>query len=192
MPLESRCSSRSRPSPSRCKWWRRNHCPQCALPSHRSSLLRSRSLRWPRRHARPELPGAPSTAPVHLGETFGVTPNPNATRAATVAAIGNPYGGMQGPAVAPHGVVGSTGIGNGTHFGSNAGTVGRVASAGIARSISTGTYDPGTLQPAFLRPPPHRWCASSGSKCNPRPSKSSPSQRSDIPVKLGRCVWRAT
>ncbi len=30
---------------------------------------------------------------------------------ATVAAIGNPYGGMQGPAVAPHGVVGSTGIG---------------------------------------------------------------------------------
>ena len=56
----------------------------------------------------------PSTAPVHLGETFGVTPNPNATRPATIAAIGNPYGGMNGPAVAPHGVVGSTGIGNGT------------------------------------------------------------------------------
>ena len=51
----------------------------------------------------------PSTAPVHLGQTFGVTPNPNATRPATIAAIGNPYGGMQGPAVAPHGVVGSTG-----------------------------------------------------------------------------------
>lgn len=73
----------------------------------------------------------PSTAPVHLGETFGVTPNPNATRPATVAAIGNPYGGMQGPAVAPHGVVGSTGIGNGLKSGSNSGTVGRVASAGI-------------------------------------------------------------
>jgi len=29
----------------------------------------------------------PSTAPVHLGQTFGVTPNPNATRPATVAAI---------------------------------------------------------------------------------------------------------
>ena len=43
----------------------------------------------------------PSTAPVHLGDTFGVTPNPNATKPATVAAIGNPYGGMQGPAVAP-------------------------------------------------------------------------------------------
>ena len=47
----------------------------------------------------------PSTKPVHLGQTFGVTPNPNATRPATVAAIGNPYGGMNGPAVAPHGVV---------------------------------------------------------------------------------------
>ncbi len=59
---------------------------------------------------------------MHLGETFGVTPNPNATRPATVAAIGNPYGGMNGPAVAPHGVVGSTGIGNGTRSGSNYGT----------------------------------------------------------------------
>jgi TonB family protein len=73
----------------------------------------------------------PSTKPVHFGDTFGVTPNPNATRPATVAAIGNPYGGMNGPAVAPHGVVGSTGIGNGTRSGSNAGVVGKVASAGI-------------------------------------------------------------
>jgi len=72
-----------------------------------------------------------STAPVHLGQTFGVTPNPNATRPATVAAIGNPYGGLQGPAVAPHGVVGSTGIGNGLKSGSNAGVVGKVASAGV-------------------------------------------------------------
>jgi TonB family protein len=84
----------------------------------------------------------PSTAPVHLGETFGATPNPNATRPATIAAIGNPYGGMQGPAVAPHGVVGSTGIGNGLKSGSNAGMVGRVASAGIpgATGTSAGTY----------------------------------------------------
>ncbi len=79
----------------------------------------------------------PSTAPVHLGQTFGVTPNPNATRPATVAAIGNPYGGMTGPAVAPRGVVGSTGIGNGTRAGSNAGVVGRVASAGIPRGTGT-------------------------------------------------------
>jgi len=73
----------------------------------------------------------PSTAPVHLGQTFGVAPNPNATRPATVAAIGNPYGGMNGPAVAPRGVVGSTGFGNGARSGSNAGVVGKVASAGI-------------------------------------------------------------
>ena len=77
----------------------------------------------------------PSTKPVHLGDTFGVTPNPNATRPAQIASIGNPYGGQQGPAVAPHGVVGSTGIGNGTKSGSG-GSAGayagsRVASAGI-------------------------------------------------------------
>jgi len=85
----------------------------------------------------------PSTAPVHFGQTFGATPNPNATRPATIAAIGNPYGGMQGPSVAPHGVVGSTGIGNGLKSGSNAGVVGKVASAGIPGSAGagkTGTY----------------------------------------------------
>ncbi len=85
----------------------------------------------------------PSTAPVHLGQTFGVTPNPYATRPATVAAIGNPYGGMNGPAVAPHGVVGSAGIGNGLRSGSNSGVVGRVASAGIPGTTSgspTGSY----------------------------------------------------
>ncbi|HTB96513.1 MAG TPA: TonB family protein [Terracidiphilus sp.] len=79
----------------------------------------------------------PSTAPVHFGDIQGVTPNPNATRPATVAAIGNPYGGNQGPAVAPRGVVGSTGIGNGTRSGSNAGMVGRVASAGIPGGTGT-------------------------------------------------------
>ena len=79
-----------------------------------------------------------STAPVHLGQTFGVTPNPNATRPATVAAIGNPYGGMQGPAVAPHGVVGSAGIGNGLRSGSNAGVVGKVAQAGIPGATGNG------------------------------------------------------
>jgi TonB family protein len=93
----------------------------------------------------------PSTAPVHLGETFGVTPNPNATKAATVAAIGNPYGGMNGPAVAPHGVVGSTGIGNGTKSGSNAGVVGKVASAGIPGSTGTAnTYSSGRVASAGI------------------------------------------
>ncbi len=79
----------------------------------------------------------PSTAPVHLGDTFGVTPNPNASRPATVASIGNPYGGMRGPAVAPHGVVGSTGIGNGLKSGSNAGVVGKVAQAGVPGGTGT-------------------------------------------------------
>ena len=81
----------------------------------------------------------PSTAPVHFGETFGVTPNPSATRPATVAAIGNPYGGNEGPAVAPRGVVGSAGIGNGTRSGSNVGVVGKVASAGIPGGTGSAT-----------------------------------------------------
>jgi len=93
----------------------------------------------------------PSTAAVHLGETFGVTPNPNATRPATVSAIGNPYGGLNGPAVAPRGVVGSTGIGNGTKSGSNAGTVGKVASAGIPGSAGTGnSYGGGKVASAGI------------------------------------------
>lgn len=80
----------------------------------------------------------PSTRPVHLGETFGAAPNANASRPATIAALGNPYGGMTGRAEAPRGVVGSTGIGNGTRSGSNAGVVGRVASAGIPGATGTG------------------------------------------------------
>lgn len=103
-------------------------------PQPKAALTAAMPAQTPQAH--------PSTAPVHLGQTFGVTPNPNASRPATVAAIGNPYGGMQGPAVAPHGVVGSAGIGNGTRSGSNAGVVGRVASAGIPGS--TGTANTGS------------------------------------------------
>ncbi len=74
----------------------------------------------------------PSTAPVHLGQTFGVIPNPNAKGPATIAAIGNEYGNMRGPAIAPHGVPGSTGIGDGIKFGNNGGRPGgKVASASI-------------------------------------------------------------
>lgn len=95
----------------------------------------------------------PSTRPVHLGQTFGVTPNPYATRPATIAAIGNPYGNMRGPAIAPHGVVGSTGIGNGLKSGSNTGVVGRVASAGIPGATgtsSTGAYSGGKVASAGI------------------------------------------
>ena len=79
-----------------------------------------------------------STAPVHLGETFGVTPNPNSTRPATVASIGNPYGDNRGPAVAPHGVVGSTGFGSTTRPGYGAVPSGKVGSAGIPGATGTG------------------------------------------------------
>ena len=94
----------------------------------------------------------PSTAPVHLGETFGVTPNPNAKGPATIAAIGNPYGGMKGPAIAPHGVVGSTGIGNGLKSGSNSGVVGKVASAGIpaAAAVPASGYTGGKVASAGI------------------------------------------
>jgi TonB family protein len=79
----------------------------------------------------------PSQAPVHLGDTFGVTPNPNATRPAQIAAIGNPYGGQNGPSVAPHGVVGSTGIGTGGKPGSNGAYAGvKVASAAIPNQVA--------------------------------------------------------
>jgi TonB family protein len=79
----------------------------------------------------------PSVTPVHLGDLNGVKPNPEATRPATIAALGNPYGGMQGKSEAPRGVVGSTGFGNGTKSGSNAGSMGRVASAGIPGATGT-------------------------------------------------------
>jgi len=52
-------------------------------------------------------------------------------KTAQVAAIGNAFGGAQGQAVTPHGVVGSAGMGNSVTAGSSAGVVGKVASAGI-------------------------------------------------------------
>lgn len=77
-----------------------------------------------------------STEAVHLGETFGARPDPNAQRPATIAALGSPYGGMQGAAVAPQGRVGSTGLGNGTRVGSNGGVYGHVASAEIPGEVT--------------------------------------------------------
>jgi TonB family protein len=73
----------------------------------------------------------PKVGQVHYGDTFGVMPNPNAARPATVAAIGNPYGNNQGPVGAPHGVVGSAGLGTNTRYTPGSGTPGKVASAGI-------------------------------------------------------------
>lgn len=112
-------------------------------PQPKAALTAAAPAQTPNNH--------PSTKPVHLGETFGVMPNPNASRPATVAAIGNPYGGMNGAVTAPKGVVGSTGIGNGTRSGSNAGVVGKVASAGIPGATGTGnSYGGGTVASAGI------------------------------------------
>lgn len=98
----------------------------------------------------------PSTAPVHLGQTFGVVPNPNAKGPATVAAIGNEYGNMRGPAIAPHGVPGSTGIGDGTKFGNNYGRPGgRVASVGVpSGATATPTANMGKVASAGISAAP--------------------------------------
>jgi TonB family protein len=113
----------------------------------------------------------PKVEEVHLGDLNGVKPNPNATRPATIAALGNPYGGMKGDSKAPQGVVGSTGIGNGTRSGANAGSSGkgtstfggngggnaRVAAAGIAgvaapspAGIAAAPAEPKTTPPVLL------------------------------------------
>jgi TonB family protein len=90
-----------------------------------------------------------STKPVHFGSEFGVTPNPNAKGPATVAAIGNPYGNNQGPAIAPHGKVGSTGFGGGSRVGSDGGGGGgggRVAAVGIrSNAVAAPTANPGRV-----------------------------------------------
>src|SRR5580704_7167555 len=96
----------------------------------------------------------PSTAPVHLGDTFGATPNPNSTRPATVASIGNPSGDNRGPAVAPHGVVGSTGFGSTTRPGNGAVPPGKVTSAAIPATSTTGTgSNYGKVASASMPPP---------------------------------------
>ena len=137
----------------------------------------------------------PSTAQVHLGETFGVTPNPNASRPATVAAIGNPYGGLQGPAVAPHGVVGSTGIGNGLKSGSNAGTVGKVASAGLPGSNGTAASNAPSGHVGSVGIPagsPPLLCSRQPLPRNTPPLKCSPSRPCNTPPKRARSKFRAT
>jgi TonB family protein len=104
-----------------------------AIKAGRHSVVLARQPKAVLKAAMPSQSASikPVARPVHLGDTFGVTPNPNVNRPATVAAMGNPYGGLQGSAAAPQGVVRSMGIGNGLRSGSNAGTVGTVALAGV-------------------------------------------------------------
>ncbi len=98
--------------------------PQIVLaPQPKAAMAAAEPAATPQQH--------PSVQLTHLGDMNGVKPNPNANRPATVAAMGNPYGGMQGNASMPHGVVGSTGFGGSTKAGSTGGQMGKVASAGI-------------------------------------------------------------
>lgn len=108
----------------------------------------------------------PSTSPVHFGDVFGVTPNPNASRPAAIAAIGNPYGGMYGRAIASKGAVRSTGVGDGTAKGASYGNgVGKVASVGILAAEATARVIPiRTAQPVastleILSKPPVQYTA---------------------------------
>ncbi|MGB0063895.1 MAG: energy transducer TonB [Terracidiphilus sp.] len=88
-----------------------------------------------------------SVRPVHLGDTFGVVPNPNAMRTATIAAIGNPYGDMRGQSVAPHGVVQSTGIGDSMRSGVGGG------GGGGGYGYGAGSSDQSTSLELISKPP---------------------------------------
>ena len=102
----------------------------------------------------------PSVQPVHLGDMNGVRPNPDASRPATIAALGDPYGGSQGPSAAPRGVVGSAGFGNGTRPGSNAAGgaggngMGKVAAAGIPGTTAGSAMPSVTASPEKTTAPP--------------------------------------
>jgi TonB family protein len=129
-----------------------------AKPSTVTSQQQARSVLNPAAMPARDNSQKPSTKPVHFGDTWGVVPNPNAKGKgpATVAAIGNPYGGMQGPAVAPHGVPGSTGIGDGVKFGNNGGRPGgKVASAGIrSNTVATAPVSTGKVASAGISAAP--------------------------------------
>ncbi|MFY9854042.1 MAG: TonB family protein [Terracidiphilus sp.] len=90
-----------------------------------------------------------SVKPVHLGDTFGVVPNPNAMRPANVAAIGNPYGDMRGATVAPHGVVRSAGIGDSMRPGEGGG------GGGSGNGYGTGASGESTSIEVISKPPVH-------------------------------------
>lgn len=95
----------------------------------------------------------PSMTPVHLGDTFGVKPNPNAVRPANIAALGNPYGGSQGPSVAPHGVVRSAGIGDSTQAGAGGGGGGG-GYGGRVGSVGMPGYAPASTGPVYASAEP--------------------------------------
>lgn len=128
--------------------------PEIKLPVMKEAIALPKS---PAAQPAVTLAAQPKPALVHLGDLNGVTPNPNATRPATVAALGNPYGGTQGSATAPRGIVGSAGFGDGNRSGSgsggNGGGRGRVAAAGIPGITSSGVSSTVAPEQAKTTPP---------------------------------------
>jgi TonB family protein len=112
----------------------------------------------------------PALSPVHLGDTFGATPNPNAMRPANVAALGNAYGNMRGQSVAPHGIVKSAGFGDSTRAGEGGGggvVSGRVGSVGMpgvvpvsaGRVMQASAAEPETTSVQVISKPPIQYPA---------------------------------
>jgi TonB family protein len=75
----------------------------------------------------------PEKADIHMGDAFGVKPNPNAHGPATITSVGTPGGSLTGAVRAPQGIAGSMGSGNGTRYGQSAGVPGKVAVVGAPK-----------------------------------------------------------
>ena len=142
--------------------------PSKHMPKPKSTRMQARLSAPPIRHFKPHMTRTPrprpalaaampaqnrfvhpSVKPVHLGDTFGVTPNPNARHPANVAALGNPYGDLRGPAVAPHGVVRSAGFGDSTRAGEGGGGSG---GGGWGYGAGSGSGDSTSVE-VLSRPP---------------------------------------
>lgn len=72
-------------------------------------------------------------ADIHMGDAFGVKPNPNAHGPANITSVGTPGGSLTGAVRAPQGIAGSMGSGNGTRYGQSAGVPGKVAVVGAPK-----------------------------------------------------------
>lgn len=105
----------------------------------------------------------PERADIHMGDAFGVKPNPNAHGPATITSVGTPGGSLTGAVRAPQGIAGSMGAGNGTRYGQSAGTPGRVAVIGSPQGHSNTTNHvgvasvqsgsgPAAVAPSLVRP----------------------------------------
>lgn len=135
------------------------------VPEPKPVQLEAKMTPLPMQEKKPEVRMLPQPKPVHLGDPMGATPNPNALRPATVAAIGDPNGGMRGAAVSPYGAVRSAGLGNTAGAGGN-GVGGKVASVGMpgmtqasAAPVMAASAQPATTSVEILSKPPVEYTA---------------------------------